>query len=340
MGLILDPFVDNNAFTMASLTGAINMVPNKYSKIMDSGLFKTKGVSTRQIGIEERHGVLTLIQTSNPDAPPAQNKAAKRKMRYFEIPHIAIEDAVLPSDYAGVRAFGTEDQLIGPVQAMNDRLEEMKNKIDITKEHLLAGALKGKILDADGSVIYDLYTEFGITQKTVKFALTDDATKVATKIRTVKRHIEANLQGEIASGVGCWCGPDFFDALVTHKSVEAAYAGYSAAMERIGGDNRKGFTFGGITFSEYVGSAFDANGTERVFIPADGCICFPLGTRDVFTIFYAPADFNETVNTIGIEYYARQEPRKYNRGTDVYAESNPLPMCKRPGVLVTGTKAA
>lgn len=339
MPLILDPFMDNNAFTMASLTGAINIVPNKYSRIMGSGIFKTKGVTTRQIGIEEKHGVLTLIQTSNPDAPPAQNKAAKRKMRYFEIPHIAIEDAVLPSDYAGVRAFGTENQLVGPVQAMNDRLEEMKNKIDITKEHLFAGALKGNVLDADGSVIYNLYTEFGITQKTVNFALTTGTTKVATKILAAKRHIEANLQGEIATGFACWCGPDFFDAFVTHASVEAAYAGYSAAQERIGGDNRKGFNFAGVTFSEYVGSAYDAGGTERVFIPKDGCIMFPTGTLDVFTVFYAPAQFNETVNTIGIEYYARQAPRKYNRGTDVYAESNPLPMCKRPGVLVTGTKS-
>ena len=46
------------------------------------------------------------------------------------------------------------------------------------------------------------------------------------------------------------------------------------------------------------------------------------------------ADFNETVNTIGQTLYAKQEPRKFDRGTDLHTQSNPLPMCHRPGVLV------
>ena len=48
----------------------------------------------------------------------------------------------------------------------------------------------------------------------------------------------------------------------------------------------------------------------------------------------APADFNETVNTLGQPLYAKQEPRKFERGTDLHTQSNPLPMCHRPGVLV------
>ncbi|MGD7215362.1 major capsid protein, partial [Ralstonia pseudosolanacearum] len=31
---------------------------------------------------------------------------------------------------------------------------------------------------------------------------------------------------------------------------------------------------------------------------------------------------------------AKQEPRQFGRGTDVHTQSNPLPMCLRPGVLV------
>jgi Phage major capsid protein E len=37
----------------------------------------------------------------------------------------------------------------------------------VAAEHLRVGAIKGKILDADGSaVIYDLFTEFGVSQHT------------------------------------------------------------------------------------------------------------------------------------------------------------------------------
>ena len=48
----------------------------------------------------------------------------------------------------------------------------------------------------------------------------------------------------------------------------------------------------------------------------------------------APADFNETVNTLGQLLYAKQEPRKFERGTDLHTQSNPLPMCHRPALLV------
>lgn len=48
----------------------------------------------------------------------------------------------------------------------------------------------------------------------------------------------------------------------------------------------------------------------------------------------APADFNETVNTLGQPLYAKQDSRKFERGTDLHTQSNPLPMCHRPGVLV------
>ena len=48
----------------------------------------------------------------------------------------------------------------------------------------------------------------------------------------------------------------------------------------------------------------------------------------------APADFNETANTLGQPLYAKHEPRKFERVTDLHNQSNPFPMCHRPGVLV------
>ena len=70
------------------------------------------------------------------------------------------------------------------------------------------------------------------------------------------------------------------------------------------------------------------------FIAAGEAHAFPLGTLDTFGTYFAPADFNETVNTLGQPLYAKQEPRKFDRGTDLHTQSNPLPMCHRPGVLV------
>ena len=53
--------------------------------------------------------------------------------------------------------------------------QEMATKMDATLEHLRIGAIKGQILDADGSaVIYDLFTEFGVTAHTeIDFSLAE-----------------------------------------------------------------------------------------------------------------------------------------------------------------------
>jgi hypothetical protein len=104
-------------------------------------------------------------------------------------------------------------------------------------------------------------------------------------------------------------------------------------------DMRAGFTFGGVTFEEYRGQATDANGDDPSLHRAGEAHAFPLGTVDTFSTYFAPADFNETANTLGQPLYAKQEPRKFERGTDLHTQSNPLPMCHRPGVLVKLTVA-
>ena len=73
---------------------------------------------------------------------------------------------------------------------------------------------------------------------------------------------------------------------------------------------------------------------NRRFIAQGEAHGFPLGTMDTFATYFAPADFNETANTLGQPLYAKQEPRKFERGTDLHTQSNPLPMCHRPAVLV------
>jgi len=40
------------------------------------------------------------------------------------------------------------------------------------------------------------------------------------------------------------------------------------------------------------------------------------------------------IGSFGQELYAKQEPRRFERGTDLHTQSNPLPMTHRPAVLV------
>jgi hypothetical protein len=329
----LNPF-ETDAFNMASLTQAINLLPNNYGRLNELNLMPGRGVPTRTIIVEEKNGVLNLLPTMPPGSPGTVGSRGLRTVRSFVIPHIPHDDVILPEDYEGIRAFGSESEMETLAKIVNDKLQTMRNKHAITLEWLRMGALKGIILDADGSILYNLYTEFEITQKVVDFALDSSDTEVLTKCMDVTRHIEDNLKGEVMTGVRALCSASFFDALVTHPKVQDAYKYHQEAASRLGEDHRKGFTFGGITFEEYRGQATDPDGNTHKFIADDEAHAFPMGTMQTFETLFAPADFVETANTLGRELYAKQEMRKFGRGIDLHTQSNPLPICYRPGVLV------
>ena len=327
-----NPF-SNPAFNMASMTDAINVLPNQYGMLNDLNLFPVRGVRARTVIVEYKNGILNLLPTLPVGSPGTLGTSGKRLLRSFVIPHIPHDDTILPADYDGLRSFGSETQLQTVASLVNERLQTMKNKHDITLEHLRVGALKGKILDYDGSLLYDLFSELEVTEKIIDFKFSVAGTNIKAKCLEIVRHIEKNLTGEIKSGVKALVSPEFFDALTTHSKVELAYNRWmdGAALRD---DMRKGFTFAGITFVEYDGNASKPDDTVVKFIAEGEGHVYPTGTSQTFSTYVAPADFIETTNTIGRAYYAKQKIRDFERGVDLHTQSNPLPLCKRPGLLV------
>lgn len=336
--LIINPF-DTAGYDMATMTEAVNLLPNSYGRVRQLGIFRPDPVRTRTVIVEAVNGVLTLLQSQPVGAPPPRQKHGKATMRSFIIPHIPYEDQIRAEDLQGARNPGTIDPK-DLATVMTGRLTDMRGSHAITEEYLMMGALKGILLDADGSTLTNFYTEFSITPKTIDFALDSDATDVAAKCREVIRHVEDNLKGDVMTGVRCLCSDTFFDALIGHPNVEQFYLGHAKALELAGGgqDPRKGFAFGGIIFEEYRATATDpATGNARKFITADEAHFFPEGTMSTFKIHYAPANYLETVNFLGQPLYAKQTMEPKGRWVDINTESNPLPICRRPGVLVKGT---
>ena len=333
---MINPF-DVDGFNMTSLCAAVNILPNMYGRVGQLGLFTPDGITTRTCVVEEQNGVLNLIKTQPVGSQGNYNKLGKRTVRSFVVPHIPLPDKIMPEEFQGVRAFGQTSVMEQLSLIMQKHLQAGKNKFAITVEHLRMGALKGIILDADASELYNLYTEFGISAETQDFVLDSDATDVAGKCRGVLRHIEDNLKGEVMSGVRALVSQEFFDALISHPEVEKYYQNHVAALQLVAGgaaDPRKGFSFNGITFEEYRGVATDEDGNSRRFIAANEGHVFPEGTMNTFKTVYAPGNFIETANTPGLELYAKQATEKMGRWVDLWMESNPLPLCLRPAVLV------
>lgn len=332
---MLDIFA-NDAFSALELTDAFNVLPNKYGRLNELNLFPARGVRTPSIAIERKNGVLNILPTVPRGGPATRGTTGKRDLRRLEVPHIPHEDVILAEEVAGVRRFGSENDLMSVQELVNEKLNNMTQKHDITLEFLRWGALKGVVLDADGSTLVNLFNEFGVAEEVQDFDLTNTATEVVTKILNLKRYMELNLLGDSMSGVHVMCSSGFFDALTTHDKIKDAYR-YYATNQRLGGDYRTRFEHSGVIFEEHNGTCTDFDGDVIKFIPDDEARAFPIGSQ-AFSTYFAPADFMETVNTPGIPRYAKQERMKFDRGVEVHTQSNPLPICRRPQLLVRLTK--
>jgi len=321
-------------FNLATLTQAINLFPLQYGRINSLGVFRDEFLSTRQFVIDEQSGTLSLLPVNAWGGPPTLGSKVTRKARPIAVPQTAHEDHIDPNDLQDVRAFGSETAADMPAMRMAMKLQRMRARHDITAEFRKISALKGIILDADGTTtLLNLFTEFGVTQVTVDFDLGTSGTDVRAKCMTVMRNVEDNLLGDVMSSVRAVVSAEFYDKLVAHPSVQDAYANYQMAQERLGGDMRTGFDFGGIMFEEYRGKATTPAGSVVRFIASGEGHAFPMGTQNTFTNNFAPADFMETVNTVALPFYAKSALIKMDRGIDLHTQSNNLPFCARPRIL-------
>lgn len=319
----------DDIFTLAELTAAINNLPVRIGNPNDINLFREVPLTSKAMPVEFYEETSILVPTTEWGGVAPKNSTGKRTAKTWTIPYMPLEDNVLASDLIGVRAFGsmTETETVG--NTVLNRLQQMKNKVDQTLAYRRCKAKQGIILDADGSVLVNYLTDFGVQEQVVDFELGTATTNVLAKCQDVIDKIEDGLGQEIYNSIEVEVDRAFYDALTSHKNVKEVFLGWSAAQDKLGKSNTSGFTFGDLTFivnRQKVG--------DTPLVDSNTGHAYPVGTQDVFITGLAPADFMETVNTLALPFYAKQEPQKYDRGMDLLVQSNQLPACLKPKALV------
>jgi hypothetical protein len=148
------------------------------------------------------------------------------------------------------------------------------------------------------------------------------------------------LEGISFSGIHAFCGDAFFDDLIAHTEVRASYLQQQEASQLRTGyiDNGAGgsygsFNFGGITWENYRGKVGSTD-----FIHTDKCHLFPVGVPGLFRTYYAPADYVETVNTMGRRLYGKMYAMPNGKGVHYDVQMNALSICTRPKTLLLGKR--
>jgi len=325
-----------NDFSVTELTAAINQFPVQWGRVSQGGIFTDRGIRSRELVIEDRSGTLAVLPTHEWGGEGTVASKIQRNTYAFGIKQTVHEDTVNAADVQGIRAFGQDLGTSGLATISEEvalRLQRIRARHDATLEHKRMGALKGNVLNAAGSAsLANMFSTFNVTQVVVDFVLGTATTDILAKCAAILNQIQDNLKGDTMSGVRVLVSPAFYQALIRHAKVTAAYQYHSEAAARLGQDLRKGFTFGGVTFEEYRAVI---NGTA--LITAGDGHAYPEGTIDTFATYYAPADFNEAVNTIGLPIYVKTWEKEGGRGTVIHTQCNSLPLCHQPAVLVKVT---
>ncbi len=336
---MLDVF-QASAFTMVNQTARLEDMPHQPRRLAQLGLFQEDGIATTQLTVERRENTLFLVPTSPRGGPGTQNSRDGRNIRVFPTYRIAPEDTISADEVQNVRQFGTDDVLESYQAEVDRRVARMDASIAATEEFYRVNAIKGILLDADGSSLLNLFTEFGVSAQTEQdFAMATgdspaDDGSLRRKCTAIIRLIETELGGLPYTGIHGLCSPEFFDDLIAHPEVRNSVKNWPGAMElreRFGGQQVRVLDFGGIEFEEYTGTV---SGTR--YVAADKAHFVPRGVPELFISRYAPAEYIDTVNTVGRPRYVVPNPD----GTDPKhhqtwrVQSQMIHLCTRPRTLV------
>jgi hypothetical protein len=321
---------NNDAFSVSALTQSMIDIPRLQTKIGDKKLFKEQGMSTLGMMIERKGSTLSLVPAAPRGGVGETAVRGGRTLINLQTTHLPQRGAMLADEVQGIRAFGSETEVEAVQSIMQDKLAVAKAKIDITMEYHRIGAIKGMVMDADGTTpLLDVYSAFGMTQQTQFMALATTTTKVKQKVIEIKRKIQLQLGGMSYNKIRVLCSQTFFDDLTGHATVEKAFELFQENSYARSDQSGSAFEFADVIFEEYAGGV-----GNTLFIPEGEAYAYPEGVMGLFQTWFAPADWMETVNTKGLPYYAKQEVMPYNKGVSFESQSNPLNFCSRPEAVL------
>lgn len=331
----LDIFNDD-AFSVTSLSEVITDIPDVPTKLGDKGIFVEEGISTTVFMIERQGSSLKIIPVAPRGGVGEPVALGPRKMFPLALFHIPETWSVLADEVQGIRAVGSETEVMQVSDLVQGKLAAVKGNMDLTHEWQRVGAVKGLIKDADGSNLLDLYDAFGMTQPTAFWDLANTSVDPKDKGIELKFAMKGKLGGRPFTGIRIICSLSFFTAFIKNANIKKAWDLWNAGQFYRDDQTDADFVFlKNITLEIYDGTVGNTDFIEDGFAYA-----YPEGVPRLFQSKYAPADYMDTVNRKGLPFYAVQEPMPFNKGVKGEAQSNPLHFCTLPETVFKISAAA
>lgn len=334
---------EQDAFKQQSLIEGITDSQYKPGMLGSMNIFTPKPIRTEDFSIERRGDKLELVTTTPRGAPLSQSEPIKRNIRKFGTNRLGKSDTIHASEFANVRAFGSETELQAVQTEVATRFASIQDDLDVSLEKQMLGAVQGILVDADGTLLEDYFAEWGVTQDAkIGFDLsnlTQAKGSFQNKVRAMIKKMVKKSNGSMTarSGITALCSDTFYGALLMLPEVRDIYANRQNAGVVDGGGIFDSFFLYGITWVDHRGLDTDAD----LDIANNECIFIPTNARDIFSQIFSPGEDFEDIGTLGQEWYPTIiRDLERNRFVKTEVTTYRTYMCTQPQVLQRGKIAA
>lgn len=307
----------NDVNKWIDFTDVLAEVPTANYMLNDMGLFTPEYSSQKNIEIRQRLGKTNLLEDRNWDERNQTIAGGDVRFLQLKIPHIPADDAITPNDIDGAVTVDSLAAAMGLESVVDVRRRKM---IDLREAHdLTLEAARWKLL-VDGEVyapkgtmrtVYgptvNFYTEFGITRTDAQITTFAGTADPRAQLEAIRKEVLKGVRGTPGTpGVVALCGTDYFNALLSNGFVTNTLMSLDVPLSRqllLGNPDAFGpqgmyrtVQIYGITFIDAGEAGYDDNGTFVPYIGAKEARFLPIGVRNAFKTYFAPANRFSTIN--------------------------------------------
>lgn len=334
-------------------TDSLVVIPNTIGITNALGLFQDTYSTQKTIEIVRTTRGNHLLEDRNWGERNQTIAGREHDSLILKIPHFPLDDAITPNDVDGIVQAGSLAEFAELETVANVRAEKM---IDMREAHgLTLEAARMQLITTGtayaprGTVVTNYYTEFGITRQEVPidFAAATDPRAVLNDVKKLVRNGLRDGQAGTVRSFVVLASDSFYMALQQNAYVTDAFKYVDQTQgARIllgtGGADVPGLdarfemmSVFGITFINAGAAGYEnAAGTFVPFIPEGDAYILPVGVRDLFKTYYAPAERFGSINRRAQGSYWFEYLNERDDIIDIMTEQNFLNAMLNPAAVV------
>lgn len=355
MPLVINP---NDRSKVIDRTDSLIVIPNTVGITNALGLFTPVYSSQKMVEVTRNTRRNTVLEDRNWDERNQTIAGRQRDSLVLKIPHFPADDAITPNDIDGIVSANSLAEAAELESVQNVRADKM---FDLREAHGLTMEVarmqlitEGTAYAPNGTVVTNYYTEFGVTRETVGIDLSA-AADPRTSVNEAKRAVRAGLTGGQAGTVRAFvvlASDSFYQALIQNAFVTESlkYVDNGQALSILlgqGGQAVQGLdarfesvNLFGVTWINAGAAGYENAAGDFVPFVAEGeAYLMPVGVRDMFKTYFAPANRFGTINRQAQGSYWFEYLNEKDDNIEIMTEQNFLNALLNPAAIVQLTLA-